>query len=269
MPTGDGRSTPAAPRRRTRQPPAAPTTTSREPERDEDTQGDGDDGRVQAHRLQALEREEQRRERHHRHRGTPSASAAARCPRSQRAAATMPRNSPATGLDAVASIASVPVRAPRSRRCRGSGSASATATRRSPPRHRGRTTPSPNVTRPETALPVIATAPYSAGHRGRSMDLLRTRTSASSAADSGTGDQDGGPDARQRHQVRRQDAVGDRVHAAVRRGCRRCRGGRGRTPPTRPGRRCRRRCSRAATPTAGAGPSRGAARRRRDGKPSG
>ena len=43
--------------------------------------------------------------------------------------------------------------------------------------------PSPNVTRPDTAFPVRATAPYNAGHSGCRSALLRTSSSASSAAD--------------------------------------------------------------------------------------
>ena len=63
------------------------------------------------------------------------------------------------------------------RQCSGHAKITATAPR-------ANSVPRPNVTRPETALQVIAAAPYNAGHRGRSMALLRTSTSASSAAES-------------------------------------------------------------------------------------
>ena len=94
VPTGDGRSRSAAPRRRTHGGPQPHQQPRHGNQSDEDTQGDGDDGRVQAHRLQALEREEQRRERHHRHRGprarAPHAARGARG-RQRRCRGTVPR----------------------------------------------------------------------------------------------------------------------------------------------------------------------------------
>ena len=148
--------------------------------------------------------------------GTPIASAAARRRPSHSAAAAMPRNSPATGLDAVASVARTPASAPRGRRCRRagvrqrSGHAKITATAPSANRRAEaeRHPPGDRVAgdrrgavqrRPQGPVDGLA------AHEHERQQRRRERA----------GHDHGGPHPGQRHEVRRQDAVGDRVHAAV------------------------------------------------------
>ena len=100
---------------------------------------------------------------------------------SSSAAATTHRNSPATGLPAVASADSSTTSAPRSFfRCRhraGHDHTTATA-------HSAKSVPSAKVTRPDAALHAKEKAPHSAGGIGLRTVPDRTRISARTVAES-------------------------------------------------------------------------------------
>src|SRR5262245_7553556 len=115
--------------------------------------------------------------------GSARVYAAERRPLNHIANAARPTNSPAAGPEAVASAATSPARTSCDVRCavlerQASGQAKITA-RLARPNIR----PSPNVVRPDTAFPVSATAPYSATGNGCLRRLVRTSSSASSAAE--------------------------------------------------------------------------------------
>ncbi|WP_217249554.1 hypothetical protein [Streptomyces sp. AC602_WCS936] len=113
----------------------------------------------------------------------PRAYAAARRFVSHKAPATIPTNSPATGLAIVARAASSAVRRRAAGRYDHRRTTGESLPKTTIGAARPNMVPSPNDARPETALQVRPKAPYNAGHSGRCTAWLRTSNRARRAAE--------------------------------------------------------------------------------------